>query len=81
VLVTALGSWEKTVPRGHLIMPYTTVRASLGSDGEEYINMLCVLLQGALKFCPRSFIVLALYATPAATHDDRSKWTCVPCKC
>jgi hypothetical protein len=21
VLVTALGSWEKTVPRGHLIMP------------------------------------------------------------
>jgi hypothetical protein len=31
-LVTALGSWERTVPRGHLNLPYTTVRASLGSD-------------------------------------------------
>jgi hypothetical protein len=35
VLVTALGSWEKLVPRGRLIMPYTSVRPSLGSDGED----------------------------------------------
>jgi hypothetical protein len=34
-LVTALGCWKRAVPRGHLLIPHTTVRASFGSDGED----------------------------------------------
>jgi hypothetical protein len=35
VLITVLGNWEKTVLCGHLIMPYITVQASLGSYDED----------------------------------------------
>jgi hypothetical protein len=51
VLITARGSWEKTVPRGHLAMPYTTVRASLGSDGSKCLLPLTYPSRNILSIC------------------------------
>ena len=66
MLVTALGSWEKTVPRGHLIMPYTTVRAILGSDG--------VRIYTTAQYTTNSCSMDAVQQH-SAQQIDKVKWT------